>query len=83
MVSARVDSLGRLMDAKVDVLDSLQRRGGAGRSPQIVEAAEACVRRWKFRPGLKNGRSVECHIGVVVHFAPPTSDNPVAPGKRR
>jgi hypothetical protein len=71
-VRARVDSVGRLAE--------LSAQGSV--SPQILTAAEACVRRWRFRPALKDGRPVGCWLGLPVHFAHPASDNVAAPQDR-
>ncbi len=73
IVRARIDSIGRQ--------SNLSTQGGA--SPQILSMAEACVRRWRFRPGLKDARPVGCWLGQPVHFAHPASDNIAPPGDRR
>jgi TonB family protein len=65
VVRARIDSLGRLLVASAE----------GNVSPDILTEAEACVRRWRFRPGLKDGRPVGCWVGLPVHFAHPASNN--------
>jgi Gram-negative bacterial TonB protein C-terminal len=73
LVRARIDSVGRLLDPRAE-----------GKvSAQILKAAEECVRRWRFRPGLKNGRPVGCWVGLSVHFEHPASGNLAAPKDRR
>ncbi len=72
-VYALIDSLGYIVSASSE----------GSMSPQILAAAEACVRRWKFRPALKGGRPVESRIGLNVHFAHPASDNIAAMEDRR
>lgn len=36
--------------------------------PQFGESARACVVRWHFRPGMKDGRPVNCHMQVPIVF---------------
>lgn len=72
-VWVRVDSSGRSSDIRAE--------GNAAQA--ILAAAEASVRGWRFRPGLKNGRPIGCQVGVSVHFAHPTSGDLAAPLDRR
>lgn len=37
--------------------------------PGLDEAAKACVRQWKFKPGMAAGEPVEAWVGVPVRFS--------------
>jgi len=39
-------------------------------SPQFAEAAVACVKKWKFKPGLRAGVPVRTHMQVPILFNP-------------
>src|SRR5882762_44139 len=53
-----VDQDGRVADAEVAM--------SAG--PEFYAAAIAAVKKWKFRPSLRNGRPVASKIRVAFHF---------------
>ena len=37
--------------------------------PGLDDAAKACVRQWKFKPGMTAGKPVEAWVGIPVHFS--------------
>lgn len=39
--------------------------------PALASATEAAIRRWKFQPGEKAGRKVNCLLEVPLTFEPP------------
>jgi len=49
----------------------------AASDPRFGEAAVAAVCRWKFQPGIRNGRTVNTRLQVPIYFS--LEDNP--PGK--
>lgn len=58
MVQALVDKTGRVVDTRV--VKSI---------PMLDQAAVECVRRWRFKPALSNGRPVAIWVGCPVRFA--------------
>ncbi len=58
VLRVEIDGNGQIRDVQVD-------RGlGLGLDEKAMEA----VRRWKFKPGMKNGRAVVTSALVEVHF---------------
>jgi protein TonB len=58
MVQALVATDGSVLDTRVV-------RSVRG----LDEAAERCVRRWRFKPAMRDGQPVECWIAVPVRFS--------------
>lgn len=55
-----VDAKGRVKSATVKDGD-----------PRLIEAAETCVRRWRFKPPLVDGKPVESQIEAEISFPNP------------
>jgi hypothetical protein len=69
--------------ARVDSVGHAEVRADGTVAPEILDAAEACARRWKFRPGLKDGRPVTCSMVLTIRFAHPKSGNLATPEDRQ
>ncbi len=46
--------------------------------PLFAEAATASIRRWKFKPGIKNGKPVRCRVMIPIKFEL-RRDDPIVP----
>ncbi len=67
-----------IVDTNGDVRNAYAIRATA---PQFGEAAVAAVSRWKFKPGIRNGRPVNTHLQVPVSFNLVPDEVPAQPSK--
>jgi protein TonB len=73
--AARISGAGMVyfvVDANGDVRD-VHAEGFVRR--EFDEAAVAAVRKWKFRPGRKNGRAVSTRMDIPIEFSMDAGDN--------
>jgi TonB family protein len=68
MKSQRIEGTVRLeaivgVDGSLTVADVLH-----SPNPELTQSAEDAVRQWKYEPYFLNGKAVEVHIQIAIHF---------------